>query len=183
MSILTSHNNLMTAIYEDLAKAERVVADLHQAGVPDREISVLAEEASRATARRPEIQAPFLEQEGSPVEDGAEVGAAVGGAGGFLAGFATVVIPGAGPLLVLGTALVTAIAGMSVGALAGGTIGILIQLGFKKDVAERINERLRSGQVLVAAQAETVGLEVIREILLRHEPNEILEKQPFAAAP
>ena len=116
------------------------------------------------------------------LENGAEVGATIGGLGGFLAGFATITLPGAGPLLVLGTALVTAIAGISVGALAGGTIGLLVQLGFNEDIAKQIEKRLESGQTLVAVQAETVDQQTLRDIMLRHQPNEIMEKQPFATA-
>ena len=182
MSILTTHKNLVSAIFKDLQNAREVVADLHRAGVPGREIVVLANEASHSTRNLAEVQGPFLEQEDSPVEDGAEVGAAIGGVGGFLAGFATITLPGAGPLLVLGSALITAIAGMSVGALAGGTIGLLVQLGFKEDVAEQIEERLESGQVLVAVQADTVEQQTVRDIMLRHHPNEIMDKQPFSTA-
>jgi hypothetical protein len=182
MSILTTHKNLVSAVFNDLQSAQEVVRDLHRAGVPGGEIVVLADEASHSTRTLAEVQGPFLEQEDSPVEDGAEVGAAVGGVGGFLAGFATITLPGVGPLLILGTALITAIAGMSIGALAGGTIGLLIQLGFKKDIATQIEERLASGQVLVAAQAETVEKNTLRDIMLRHHPNEIMNKEPFATA-
>lgn len=182
MSILTTHKNLVSALFNDLRSAREVVADLRRAGVPGREIVVLADEASRSTRNLAEVQGPFLEQEDSPVEDGAEVGAAVGGVGGFLAGFATITLPGAGPLLVLGSALITAIAGMSVGALAGGTIGLLVQLGYQEDVAKKIEERLDRGQVLVAAQADSVEQQTVRDIMLRHQPNEIMEKQPFATA-
>ena len=182
MSILTSHKNLVSGLYSDLRRAKDVVKDLHDAGVPSRDIVVLADEASHSTRTLAEVQGPFLEQEDSPVEDGAEVGAAIGGVGGFLAGFATITLPGAGPLLVLGTALVTAIAGMSVGALAGGTIGLLVQLGFNEDLAKQIEERLESGMVLVAVQAETVEQHTIRDIMQRHQPNEIMEKEPFAKA-
>lgn len=182
MSILTTHKNLVSAIFNDLPSAREVVADLRRAGVPGREIVVLADEASHSTRNLAEVQGPFLEQEHTPVEDGAEVGAAIGGVGGFLAGLATITLPGAGPLLVLGSALITAIAGMSVGALAGGTIGLLVQLGYQEDVAKKIEERLERGQVLVAAQADTVEQQQVREIMLRHQPNEIMDKQPFATA-
>ena len=113
MSILTTQKNLVSAIFNDLRSAREVVADLHRAGVPGSEIVVLADEASHSTRNLAEVQGPFLEQEDSPVENGAEVGATIGGLGGFLAGFATITLPGAGPLLVLGTALVTAIAGIA----------------------------------------------------------------------
>jgi peptidyl-tRNA hydrolase len=176
MSIFTTHTELVSALFADLEQAENVVAQLHKAGVPGQEISVLADGAPYPQRNLPEVQGLYLEKDDSTVEDSFGVGAAIGGTGGFLAGLSVVAIPGVGPFLVLGTALLSAIAGMSVGALAGGAVAILVELGFKKELAEKIQDSLKSGQVLVAAKAESASLQEIQEIIQKHDPVVMLEK-------
>lgn len=92
-------------------------------------------------------------------------GAVLGGSIGALAGIATVagVIPVIGPILAagpivallgIGGALGTTAAGALTGAIAGGLIGALVDLGVSQSEAEAYEGRIREGDVLVVVHAE-----------------------------
>lgn len=88
-----------------------------------------------------------------PVQEiGAETEAStdawIGGAVGLAAGAIAVVLPGIGPLLMLGP-LAGAIGGMSVGAAAGGIIGLLKDNGVSEDEAKFYAEGVKQGGALV----------------------------------
>lgn len=75
---------------------------------------------------------------------------------GLVAGFAALALPGVGPILVAGplvSALGGAAVGGAVGGLAGGS-GAFHPLGLPKEVAHRIEERLRSGDILISIHSD-----------------------------
>lgn len=100
----------------------------------------------------------------TPVE-GAEKGAAIGAGVGALAGIAAIagVIPVVGPLFAAGPlaaalgltgAVGTTVAGAATGAVAGGLIGALVNLGVGEENAQRYADRVHAGDVLVSAYAD-----------------------------
>lgn len=100
--------------------------------------------------------------------EGTATGAVVGGSAGALAGIAAVmgVIPVIGPIFAAGPLLValglgvgaasTVAAGALTGAIAGGIIGLLTDLGASESIAKQYEERLKGGEVLVAVQQDDV---------------------------
>jgi hypothetical protein len=72
----------------------------------------------------------------------------IGGVVGLAAGMIAVVLPGIGPLIAAGP-LAGAIGGLSVGAAAGGVIGLLKDHGISEEEAEFYAEGVRRGGSLV----------------------------------
>ena len=114
--------------------------------------------------------------------EGAATGATVGGSLGALAGIATVVglIPVIGPVFVAGSlitaigiggALGTTAAGALTGALAGGVLGALVNLGAPNVEAEEYQSRLQAGDVLVVVHAEDA--EVVQNAFASHNASNI----------
>lgn len=98
--------------------------------------------------------------------EGAKSGAVIGGTVGAIAGIATVagLIPVIGPIFAAGPlaaalgltgALGTTAAGAATGAVAGGVIGALTNMGIGEERAQRYADRVRAGDVLVSTHADT----------------------------
>jgi len=121
-------------LYDEHTQAAAAVAALREAGVPEKDISVLTRDDRVTGAAR-----------------GAEIGAAVGGLAGLLTGLGLVAIPGIGPAVATGWLAATA-AGAAAGGLAGGALGVLSQAGLSGEAAHEIAECLRRGATLVAAR-------------------------------
>jgi hypothetical protein len=104
----------VTRLYSDYAAASRAVNVLEAAGVPARDISLVASNAdnwySHAGTMRADKRAtsPQTGSSMSGVETGAGVGTAVGGAAGLLTGLGLLAIPGVGPVVAAGWLVATA---------------------------------------------------------------------------
>jgi hypothetical protein len=117
--------------HEDAAKAVRA---LQEAGVPERDISILC--------RNDRVHGAAT---------GAEIGAAIGGLAGLVTGLGLVAIPGIGPVAAAGW-LTATIAGAVAGGWAGGALGVLATEGISGEEAHAIAEGLRRGGTLVTAR-------------------------------
>jgi len=83
-----------------------------------------------------------------PITDGVAWGTGIGALAGAAFGLGTLLVPGVGPVLAMGPLL-----SMLSGALTGGTLGGLIDLGLNRHTVERIEAHLKSGRCLL-----TVGV-------------------------
>ncbi len=182
MSIYVTNNNILSGLFGSMDRARTVVEGLREAGVPDEDISLLSSEVQYPESKYREIDGAFLENTDSAVETGSGAGAAVGGAGGFLVGLSTIAVPGAGALLVVGSVLLSTLAGISVGALTGGVVGLLVELGFSREEAEHFETSFGNGNVLVLAKAETAEQETIRAVMMRHYPINFGTKEKVQSA-
>src|ERR1019366_3825752 len=133
-------------VYEDAAQTVR---DLEASGIPDGDISVVANNADnrhRAVVREP----------GNESVPGAEIGgglgAIAGGGAGVLAGLGMLAIPGVGPVVAAGWLVALAV-GAAGGAAAGGLLGGLVGSGISKEHAEVYAEGVRRGGSLVSVRA------------------------------
>ena len=93
---------------------------------------------------------------------GAETGGVIGGILGWVAGFSAIALPGIGAFMVAGpivAALGGAMAGGVVGGLAGGS-GAVHLPGLPHDVSNRIESRLKDGDILISVHSDDP---VIRE--------------------
>lgn len=182
MHIMNTTTDLLIGIYQDMNEARGVVDHLRRSGIPDTELAILSSGDYYPEKTYRVIDGAYLDRRDG-VESTTGAGAALGGAGGFLIGLGTVAIPGAGPLLVVGSILVSVIAGMSVGALTGGAIGILLELGYSREQAERMGKLLGEGQVLILVKASSHSKHEIRNILLLHSPVSVTIEEPTRATP
>ena len=151
----------LSKIYDTYGQARQAVADLNAAGVPDKNISLVANK--HVSAEYDDVD----EHEGAAT--GAGIGAAVGGAGGLLAGLGIMAIPGIGPVVAVGW-LASTLVGAIAGAATGGIVGALVDAGVSKDDAEVYSEAIRRGGTLVTVQADDDQVPAVEAILNRHQP-------------
>lgn len=143
----------VTGLFDSHDEALVAVSELKAIGVPDKEISVVANNSSG-----------WHDQDGrhdgtsNAAEDataGAGLGAAVGGAGGLLAGLGIMAIPGLGPVVAAGWLAATAVGalgGAVIGGAAGGIVGALTEAGVPEADAHVYAEGVRRGGSLVTAR-------------------------------
>jgi uncharacterized membrane protein len=141
--------------------AEKAINDLHNTlGIDTSDISYIFRNTDGEIH---EVHAGAIAS--STPAEGAEKGAAIGGTLGALAGIAAIagVIPVVGPLFAAGPlaaalgftgAVGTTVAGAATGAVAGGLIGALVNLGVGEENAQRYADRVNAGNVLVSAYAD-----------------------------
>lgn len=131
-------------------QAADIVSGLKTAGFRDNDISVLFpdKKGTRDFAHEQNTKAP----EGAAA--GAASGGVLGGVLGVLAGIGTIAIPGVGPLIAAGP-IMAALSGAAVGAAVGGVTGGLIGYGMTEIEAKAYEGKIRGGNILVAAHAET----------------------------
>ncbi len=158
----SSMKEIIIALFSVKENAEKAIQQLHkEAGIDASDISYLYKTIDGVEM---EVDADSIIND-TPGE-GATKGAVIGGSIGAIAGIATVVgaIPVIGPIFAAGP-LVTALgigagavgttaAGAVTGAAAGGVIGALVAWGAPEQVAKTYEERVLSGDILVAVHTE-----------------------------
>ena len=132
------------------AQANDIVSRLRLEGFSSNDISVLFPDRSstRDFAHEKNTKAP----EGAVV--GAGSGGVIGGAIGLLAGAGLLAIPGLGPFIAAGP-IMAALSGLAVGATVGGVGGALIGLGVPELEAKRYENKVKDGNILISAHANS----------------------------
>jgi hypothetical protein len=135
-------------IVKSHSQAEQLVEELQAAGFPASEISVLlpASEGRHDIGHVKATKAP----EGATT--GATAGGITGGVLGLLAGIGALAIPGVGPFIAAGP-LMAALSGAAIGAGTGGLVGGLVGMGIPEIEARRYENKLKSGNYLIAVAA------------------------------
>ncbi len=161
--------NVASAIFDSPAEANRAVADLRQAGVPDHALSVVT---------RHDGVTNTADGDGEVTDDGQGSimrGILGGGALGAGLGVAALAIPGVGPLVAAGAIAASAVPGaMAIGAAAGAAAGTvnetLMSHGIDEDDAGYYGDRLGDGGVLVSVSstADAVAADTVSDILYRN---------------
>ena len=164
----------LSRVYDTYGQASQVVTDLRAAGVPDSEISMVANK--HVSAEYDDVD------EHSATATGLGVGAAVGGAGGLLAGLGIMAIPGVGPVVAAGWFAAT-LAGAIAGAAAGGLVGMLVDAGVSKEDAEVYSEAIRRGGTLVTVRTDDIRAPTAEAILSRHRPiDPLIRRKEYSQA-
>ena len=132
-------------IVKTRSQTEQIVQGLQDAGFDSSEISILLpdNEGRRDVGHVKATKAP----EGATT--GAATGGVAGGVLGLLAGIGALAIPGVGPFIAAGP-IMAALSGAAIGAGTGGILGALIGLGIPEVEAKRYENKLRSGNYLIA---------------------------------
>jgi hypothetical protein len=157
----------VTRLFDDYTDAENAVSELERMGIPERDISLIANNRDnahdhriRGPGGRDSEQGQRETAAGEATKDagkGAGIGGLVGGAGGLLAGLGMLAIPGIGPVVAAGWLASTAagaVAGAAVGAAGGGLIGALTHAGVPREDAEVYSEGVRRGGTLVSVRVD-----------------------------
>src|SRR6201997_2920001 len=126
-------------------QAERIVEQLQAQGFAASEISVLMPDTggTRDVGHVKATKAP------KGATTGAATGGVTGGVLGLLVGIGALAIPGLGPFIAAGP-IMAALSGAAIGATTGGVVGGLIGLGIPEIEAKRYEDKLKSGNYLIA---------------------------------
>lgn len=156
--------NLVSAVFDNHAEAERAVSELRAAGVNNSAISVVAQHDGKNTAT-----------DGSGNDTHEFVGKVAAGAGiGTLLGIAALAIPGVGPLVAAGAIASAAIPAAAVtGAALGGAVGglekVMTDHGISRVDASYYEGRINEGGVFVSVDTSAAGIsaEDVADVLYR----------------
>jgi len=155
----------ITGLYDTYEDAAQTVRDLAAAGVPDADVSLVANNVDDRYALKEESNAT------PDFETGAAIGMVAGGGAGLLAGLGLLAIPGVGPVVAAGWLVATAVgagAGAGAGAATGGVIGSLTSAGVSSEHAHVYAEGVRRGGTLVTARVEEHRVAAVEQIMRRH---------------
>jgi hypothetical protein len=144
----------LTGLFDDYDDAQRAVSELEAAGVPARDISIVA---NNAHGRHPHTSAHRHDDVGEDAGKGAGIGGTIGGVGGLLAGLGLIAIPGLGPVVAAGwlvSTIAAAAGGAAIGGAAGGLVGALTHAGVPEKEAHAYAEGVRRGGTLVTARVD-----------------------------
>lgn len=138
-------NTSVFCIVKSKPQVERIISQLNAAGFAYPDISVLMpdEQSGHDIGHVKSSKAP----EGAAA--GAATGGLAGGVFGLLAGIGALAIPGVGPLIAAGPIL-GALSGAALGATTGGVVGGLIGLGIPEIEAKIYEEKLKTGNYVLA---------------------------------
>ena len=163
-------------IADDDVRAERIVAELRDAGIASRDVSILFPDRTgvREFRHDPHTKAP----EGASA--GAGTGALLGGALGWLAGVGAIAIPGLGAFIAAGPILAT-LSGAAAGAAVGGISGALMGYAVPEFEAKQYENKLRDGNILISVHTESVVRQAeVRDILARNGATDISQREEAA---
>src|ERR687897_1728247 len=171
-------NKTITAFFENYEDASDAVRRLESAGVPHRDISLVANnEGDRYSthANRTFDGTNHHDHDSDGAGTGATVGTLAGGGAGLLAGLGMLAIPGLGPVVAAGW-LVTTLVGAGAGAAAGGLLGSLVGAGVSEADAQVYEEGVRRGGTLVTVRADDAQVDRVVDILDDHGSVDIDER-------
>lgn len=152
-----------------LEQSERIVNEVHAAGVSLDDISILFPDTTgtRDFVHEHHTKAP----EGAAAGGG--TGGLIGGTIGLLAGIGALAIPGIGPFIAAGPIMAT-LSGAAMGATLGGLTGAMVGMGIPEYEARIYEGKVKEGKCLISvhagSDAEVAGL---RRILARAGAEEV----------
>jgi hypothetical protein len=144
----------ISRLFDHCGDAQKAVQQLREAGVPEHNISLIANNADKW----------YAPDYASGAGKGAAIGAGFGGFGGLLAGLGLLAIPGIGPVVAFGWLAATAAGAVALGA-AGGVIGMMAEAGVAVNEAEVYAESIRRGGSLVSARVPAADRERMEAVL------------------
>jgi len=161
------NDNMVSAVFDTRAEAERAASELRSAGFPDSSLSVIAQHDGETTTTG---------GDGSVEDNGGGIlrGLLGGGALGAGLGVAALAIPGVGPLAAAGAIAAAAVpSAIGVGAVAGAVAGslneTLVKHGVSGDDATYYHDRISSGGVFLSVDTagEAANAATAREVFMR----------------
>jgi stress response protein YsnF len=157
----------ITSFFERYEDAAEAVRRLETAGIPHRDISLVAnneDERYSSQATRTYDETSRFDDDDDGAATGATVGTLAGGGAGLLAGLGMLAIPGLGPVVAAGW-LVSTLVGAGAGAALGGLAGSLVDAGVDENDAHAYAEGVRRGGALVTVRSSEADVDRIVDIL------------------
>ena len=158
----------IAAMFADRAQAERVIQALQDAGIPRKDISLVARESIAEEIRdrgREEEPSAFTDLAVSAAWD--RVGWQVGG----LPEFRTQVPPDVELVLIAAGPIAISLGGAQVGATGGGIVGSLNNFGIPLETGREFERHIHEGQPLVGVlftpESLRANVEIARQTLER----------------
>jgi hypothetical protein len=139
----------VTGVFLSVDAAERAIRDLERQGISNDNIDLIA---GNDQNRHDEYLKKSKEASTSTGAAAASA-ASIGGGFGIIATLAALSIPGVGPIIA-GGAMATILAGMGVGAAAGGLLGAFKNMGISHEEAPLYEEAVRRGAVIAIAKVD-----------------------------
>jgi len=141
----------VVGLFDDLAQAKTAALNLETAGISHDDVSIVA---NNEGGRYASVDSGSAESgRGHAIGHDAIVGAEIGGVAGLLMALTGFAIPGFGWIAGAGWLMAT-ILGAGTGALVGGLVGALTDVGVPAEDAAHYNEGVRRGGTLVAVRAQ-----------------------------
>lgn len=125
--------------------AESCIRELRNSGFDHNRISLVAKESGKG--ERGEGSGATMAG-GDTAFEGTATGGAIGGVAGLLAGLGALAIPGIGPIVAAGP-----IAATLTGAVGGGLVGGLVDMGIPQERGEFYEGKVREGRILAVVDA------------------------------
>ena len=168
---------IISAHFSSHGSAESAVRALGKAGVPMKNVSIVAQNLQTTE----QVQGFITTADVAGA--GAASGAWWGGFFGLLFGSAFLWIPGFGPLIVAGwlaSSLLGMLEGAAVGAAGGGLVGALIGYGLSKDKAIKYESVVLAGNYLVLMHGDAVQVTTAHAVLegLHASEIEVSDREP-----
>jgi hypothetical protein len=161
----------VAGVFSSLAEAEHAARDLQGLGIPSDDISVIAgNQENRHKKYLARVKRASL-----TTAEAATSGASTGGGVGIVATLVALSIPGVGPMVASG-ALATVLAGLAVGAVGGGVIAALVNMGFSREEASLYEEAVRRDAVILAANVTVRVENEAMAIMKQHGSRDIREQ-------
>lgn len=157
---------IVSAVFDNRAEAERAISELRSAGVTDRAISLVAHNDHHGST----VEGGHHDHDGDKTRTGIGLGL---GAGALL-GFGSLLIPGVGPFIAAGALAETLgvtggaiAAGAAIGGATGGLAGALKEHGVTDEDSAYYESRINEGGVFVSVDTAGTGIDddVVRNIL------------------
>lgn len=150
MNNTSSKTPVRVGVFSDMARADRAVHALHEAGFEKHAINIIC---PTCVPGRPTDHPEEYEQKepaGAHTPAAAASGGAIGAMVGGVIALASAAATGGISLLVAGPLF----AGAAGGAVAGGLIGAMMTRGVEKEVANFYDQAVGKGKILVAVEYE-----------------------------
>jgi len=139
----------IVGVFDREAEADEAVEELKKQGYAPKDISVITN--NREMLEKLGVgsgDGPVRSRMNEGAKTGAATGSLVGGLAGLLAGFGAFTVPGIGPILAAGP-IAAAFVGGAAGIGVGGIAGALVGLGISEEDANRYEEEMQNGKILV----------------------------------
>ena len=160
------------AVFNDLESVQRAIVKLADDGFPIDRISIIGKDLQS------EFRVNGFVTMGDIARPSAATGAWIGGLFGLLSGTALLFMPGAGPLIVLGS-LASAAVGAAEGALVGGAVGAVLGHFVAREKLPKYERLVATGKYLVVVHGMEDDVERARRMLLEHGSTDVERHDDF----
>lgn len=157
----------VVALFASQQDAERAVLALRDAGVERSDISVVARDEESAAGRKGARRSKQKSGNGTSIGENIAGGAVFGALGGLLLELAALAIPGIGPIIAAGP-LATTLAGAGIGAVGGGIVGAIKEMGVPAREANLYAESIKRGDTLVSVSTDASKIDTVSAVLNTH---------------